>query len=152
MEFFSRPPNGAPWCPTCGSVVLQPSAPKPWPWRINHKTDLLAYLSGLEAETIEWMLAFYVASDLRLIAVEPPVRGNRDSVHVDTGKLICRARQLEAGGMILVHNHPAMTPTPSAQDIEFTQRLRKISAELDVPLLDHFILAGKELIRIGAWI
>lgn len=152
MVFFSRTPQDAPWCPHCGAALVHPSSPKPWPWRINRKDDLLAYLAGLEGETVEWLLAFYVTNDLRLIAVEPPQRGAANSIDVDVAKLLCRARQLEAGGFILVHNHPAGTPRPSQRDIAFTQKLRRLSAELNVPLLDHFILAGRELVRIGDWL
>ena len=152
MTYFTQTPQGAPWCSYCGSLVHYPSAPKPWPWRLNSKEDLLAYLDGLESEVLEWMLTFYVASDLRLIAVEPPVRGGTNWVRVDFAKLIGRAAHFDAGGFILVHNHPGGTPRPSRADLDFTQKLRRISAELNVPMLDHFILAERELIRVGDWI
>jgi hypothetical protein len=40
-------------------------------------------------------------------------------------------------------------PRPSRGDIAFTQRLRRLSNERDVPLLDQFILAENGLVHIG---
>jgi len=152
MTFFNRPPHGASWCGICGTVLDLPASPKPWPWRLKSQEDLLAYLGGLSDEPEEWLLCFYVSTDLRLIAVEPPFRGTADHVLVDCAQLICRAKQLESNGFILVHNHPSGTPRPSVEDIAVSEKLRRISTELDVPLLDHFILTGNKLVRISEWL
>lgn len=139
-------------CSGCGHQVPLPVSPKPWPWRIRNKDDLRAYIDGLDNEPIEWLLAFFVAKDLRLIAVEPAAKGDASSCPVDNAGLICRGRQLDAAGFLLVHNHPSGRAEPSNADIEITQRLRRLSLELNMPLLDHFIFAGGKLVRIGDWI
>ena len=108
----------------------------------------MAYVEGLAEEPLEWLLAFYVASDLRLIAVEPATDAEVGSVALDLGRTVCRAKQLGAAGFILLHNHPSGTARPSAADIALTRKLRRLSNDMDVPLLDHFILAGTELVRI----
>ena len=47
-----------------------------------------------------------------------------------------------AAAIIALHNHPSGDPTPSAEDREVTQRLRAAGELLDIPLLDHVILAA----------
>lgn len=76
-------------------------------------------------------------------------RGSVAEVSIDVGTVIYRARSIGAQGFLLVHNHPSGDPTPSSADIKVTQRLRRISSELDVPLLDHFIVAGTRMEAVG---
>jgi proteasome lid subunit RPN8/RPN11 len=49
----------------------------------------------------------------------------------------------------LVHNHPSGNPKPSQADIRFTNRLKRLSNELDLPLLDHFVVSGSRMERVG---
>ena len=45
--------------------------------------------------------------------------------------------------MILVHNHPSGNNRPSTSDINLTNNLRDAGKFLDLPILDHIIIAGK---------
>ncbi len=45
-----------------------------------------------------------------------------------------------AAAIALVHNHPSGDPTPSENDICFTQTLSKVAGQLGIPLRDHVIL------------
>ncbi len=44
--------------------------------------------------------------------------------------------------MVLVHNHPSGNPNPSASDRELTKNLCQAGAYLDLPVLDHVVVAG----------
>jgi hypothetical protein len=44
---------------------------------------------------VKWLLCFYMAADMRLIAVEPAEKGEASSCPIDPGGLTCRARQLD---------------------------------------------------------
>ena len=46
-----------------------------------------------------------------------------------------------AAGVILVHNHPSGEPTPSTEDIAFTERLCRAALLLGMELVDHVIVA-----------
>mgnify|MGYP000057574681 CR=1 FL=1 len=46
-----------------------------------------------------------------------------------------------AAGVILVHNHPSGDSTPSREDIAVTQRMTNAGQILNIPLLDHIIIA-----------
>lgn len=45
-----------------------------------------------------------------------------------------------AAAIILVHNHPSGDPTPSAEDIAITERLREVGELMGVRVLDHVVI------------
>jgi len=49
--------------------------------------------------------------------------------------------RVRAASLILVHNHPSGDPTPSEEDIRFTEELLKAGRLLDISVLDHIIIA-----------
>jgi DNA repair protein RadC len=48
-----------------------------------------------------------------------------------------------ATSLILCHNHPSGNLQPSDADIAITRRLKESSSIMDISLLDHIIIAGK---------
>ncbi len=49
-----------------------------------------------------------------------------------------------AAGVIVVHNHPSGTPTPSEDDRVVTTQLVEAGRLLDLPVYDHVIVAGNQ--------
>lgn len=47
-----------------------------------------------------------------------------------------------ACAIILVHNHPSGNCTPSPQDMQITENLRKCGELLGIPVKDHIIIGG----------
>ncbi|WP_276949416.1 JAB domain-containing protein [Acetatifactor muris] len=47
-----------------------------------------------------------------------------------------------AANMILVHNHPSGTLSPSKQDTALTDQMIKLCDMMGIPLLDHVIVGG----------
>lgn len=47
-----------------------------------------------------------------------------------------------AASVILVHNHPSGDPTPSEDDLDITQRLRRVGEMVGIEVLDHLILGA----------
>jgi DNA repair protein RadC len=45
-----------------------------------------------------------------------------------------------AAAVIFVHNHPSGDPTPSAEDLEITRRLRQVGDIVGVRVLDHVVI------------
>lgn len=56
--------------------------------------------------------------------------------------------KMKAPKIILVHNHPSGDPTPSKQDIEFTNMVYEIASTLDIQLLDHLVIGNKKYTSI----
>lgn len=49
-----------------------------------------------------------------------------------------------AASVVAFHNHPSGDPTPSADDVELTRRLRAAGTLLGVELVDHIVLGEVE--------
>lgn len=49
-----------------------------------------------------------------------------------------------AHSVVLCHNHPGGTLSPSCEDLEATKRIQGLLKELRVDILDHIIVAGDE--------
>ena len=47
-----------------------------------------------------------------------------------------------AASIIMVHNHPSQDTTPSQEDINATQQVKKAGDIIQVPLLDHVIVGN----------
>lgn len=54
-----------------------------------------------------------------------------------------------AAAMIVVHNHPSGDPTPSAEDIAITQRLRQAGELLGISLLDHVVIGDDRYVSFA---
>ncbi|MFL6742118.1 MAG: JAB domain-containing protein [Sphingomicrobium sp.] len=110
-----------------------------------------AYVESLGHEAREWLLALYVDGHLQLLSVDTVARGDVGGCPIPFWKIIERAHAIKAQGFVLVHNHPSGDPKASTADIQVTRRLAHVSHELNVPLLDHLIVAGNELYEVAEW-
>lgn len=54
-----------------------------------------------------------------------------------------------AASIILVHNHPSGNSTPSEEDINITKKLVEASKFIDIPILDHLIIAGSNFTSLA---
>lgn len=54
-----------------------------------------------------------------------------------------------AAAIIVVHNHPSGDPTPSAEDIAITHRLREAGELLGIRILDHVILGDSRYVSFS---
>jgi DNA repair protein RadC len=54
-----------------------------------------------------------------------------------------------AAAVIVVHNHPSGDPTPSAEDVAITRRLREAGELLGVSLLDHVVIGDERYISFA---
>ena len=48
-----------------------------------------------------------------------------------------------AASIIIFHNHPSGNVNPSKDDIKITETLRAAGSILDIPVLDHIIIGGR---------
>lgn len=113
------------------------------------RSAVKAYVASLGQEALEWLLALYVDMDLHLLAVDTIAQGDVASCQVPFNRIMVHAYLLKAHAYILVHNHPSGDPRPSESDIQITARLARLSADLEVPLLDHLIIAGDQMMSCG---
>jgi len=89
---------------------------------------------------------FYVVllnSSNRIIRVKLVTEGTLTASLVHPREVFRYAITEAAASIILVHNHPSGNPQPSADDIEMTKKLVSAGKLIDIPVLDHLIIAGK---------
>ena len=60
-----------------------------------------------------------------------------------------RALALRAAAIVLIHNHPSGNPIPSSSDKSLTNNMREAGKFLDLPVLDHIIVAGKQYVSFA---
>lgn len=71
-------------------------------------------------------------------------KGGITGVIADPRIIFAAAIKSGATGILLAHNHPAMVLTPSEQDLNFTENLRKLGDMLDINVIDHLIINEEE--------
>jgi DNA repair protein RadC len=95
----------------------------------------------LAHDHVETVLLLLLDEQRRLLREVPLSRGGLDDAIVSVREIARHAINAKARAIILVHNHPSGDPTPSPTDRMLTRRIAGIARELDMPLLDHFIIA-----------
>ena len=113
---------------------------------LNNWERLMDYLNAVLArEKIEQFRVLFLDTRNRLLADEAQARGTVNHTPVYPREVVKRALELHATAIILVHNHPSGDPTPSRDDIEMTQEVKRAAAVLSVVLHDHIIVGN------GTW-
>ncbi len=80
----------------------------------------------------------------RLIAYETLFEGSLMQTSVYPREVVKRALALNAAAVILSHNHPGGSASPSRADEQLTQTLKESLSLVDVKVLDHIIVAGQD--------
>lgn len=78
--------------------------------------------------------------------VTPLYRGTLNSAPVRAAEVFRPAISLGSASIIVAHNHPSGSTTPSSEDFQVTQQLREAGRLLEIALLDHLIIAQ------GCWL
>jgi len=109
---------------------------------IGNWRQLLAYCRASMAESkVEQFRLLFLDRKNALIADEVQQRGTVDQTLVYPREVVKRALELNASGIIMVHNHPSGDPTPSRADIEMTREVRDAAEKLGIAVHDHIIIA-----------
>jgi DNA repair protein RadC len=112
-------------------------------WTIRAPRDvaerLLPDMARLEREELRVLLLNAKNSVLRQSTVYV---GNVSAALVRVAELFRDAVRTHAAGLVVVHNHPSGDPEPSPDDLHLTAEAIAAGRLLDIPLLDHVILAG----------
>ncbi len=97
----------------------------------------------------ETFCALFLDSQNRLLQAEELFRGTLSQTAVYPREVARRTLQVNAAAVILAHNHPSGVAEPSVADRMLTDALRAALAQLDVPVLDHLIVAGNRCVSFA---
>lgn len=101
--------------------------------------------SGQETERL---YAFCLDQDLNLISSTLAAQGGQIAVSCSLGRVLDLALSHRAKGVILAHNHPDGVPFFSKSDLLSTSILFQELLLVDIPLLDHYLLAGEQIVSL----
>jgi DNA repair protein RadC len=108
---------------------------------INGPEDVLEYLSiTMSSLKEEVFKVIYLNSANVILAAEVLFKGTIDQSAVYPRDIIKRAFELNASGLIFVHNHPAGNLRPSRHDVSLNEKLVKACRAVDLTPLDHLII------------
>ncbi len=88
----------------------------------------------------EVFAVLFLDTQHRLIRLEELFRGTLGQTSVYPREVVKRALALNAGAVILAHNHPSGVAEPSRADEYLTQTLKSALALVDVRVLDHLVV------------
>ena len=101
------------------------------------------YCSLISDCTVEVLGVVYLDAELGVLRVD--VRGGGEGhVEADLRQIMASALNLNAHGIILMHNHPSGNTTPSRSDKMFTRQVAIAMEAIDVTVLDHIIVCPSE--------
>ncbi len=100
----------------------------------------------VQGRGMECFGAIFADQQHRHIATQIMFEGSVDRTAVYPRNLMKRALELDAKGLILFHNHPGGAPYASQEDMQLTRLMVEACRPLDIKVLDHFLLAGKDVI------
>lgn len=96
----------------------------------------------------EAFAALYLDAQHRLIEDEILFRGTLTETAVHPREVARNALRHNAAAVIVAHNHPSGTLSPSEADRQLTQRLSKALELLDIRLLDHLIVTDRDWLSL----
>ena len=105
-------------------------------------------LASLRHETIEQFQVLFLDARTRLISAETMARGTINHAPVYPREIARRALELHATSVVLVHNHPSGTPTPSREDVAMTRDILRALHPLGIAVQDHLIVAGDQCVSM----
>jgi DNA repair protein RadC len=103
-------------------------------------------LTGCLAEVFS---CIWLNSKHQVLAYDELFHGTIDQSSIYPREVVRRALELNAAAVILAHNHPSGSTTPSPADLTITARLQSVLALVDVRLLDHFIVGDGEPLSLA---
>jgi DNA repair protein RadC len=120
-----------------GPVMTSPQILRDW---------LRLYCAGLEHEVF---LVLYLDANHRLIESQELFRGTLTQTSVYPRELVKGALARNAAALAVAHNHPSGQAEPSRADEFLTQTLKSTLSLVDVRIIDHFVVAGDQVVSLA---
>lgn len=102
----------------------------------------------------EIFAALFLDNRHGVIAYEELARGTVDGASVYAREVVKSALKHNAAAVIFAHNHPSGVREPSAADRVLTEKLKSALAQVEIRVLDHFVIGDGEPVSFAerGWI
>lgn len=125
------------------ALVREGSIPVEWDKTVREAGDVARLMTPLVADLDReafWVLL--LDGKNRVIGINVVAVGSLTACLVHSREVFKPAIVGSAASVVLVHNHPSSDPTPSAEDVTLTRRLRDAGALLGIGVLDHLVVTA----------
>lgn len=85
----------------------------------------------------------------KVIATEKISQGGLTGTVIDTRMILKYAIDVRATSIIISHNHPSENKQASEADINITRKIKNAAEIMDITLLDHIVVAGKNYLSFA---
>jgi DNA repair protein RadC len=111
---------------------------------ITTSSDAVIYLmDGFDRDTMalqEQFVVMYLNRSNRILGIYKASKGGITGTVADPRVILAIALKVAAVSLIISHNHPSGSLTPSIADEELTRKIKEAAKLMDIKLLDHLIV------------
>ena len=87
---------------------------------------------------------------LNVLKIKNIAMGGSNFVNITMKDILQEAVRENSPKIILAHNHPSGSATPSLQDIKITKKIEQAASLLGIQVLDHIVIGNNEYTSIMA--
>ena len=133
-------------------TLVPPSTERPQFLSVQDTARYLLPLYGVG--TVERFGVMLLDARNRLLSTRIVFVGSLDGVVTHPREVYREAAIVGAAALVVFHNHPSGDPTPTAEDLLLTRRMRDAGEVLGIELLDHVVLSdtGYVSLRERGWV
>ena len=106
------------------------------------------YMEKLRHQEKENVLLLLLDNKLQLIEEYKISLGTVNASLLSVRDVFIEALRCRASRIMLLHNHPSGDPSPSAQDIAISGKIKEAGELMDITLIDHIILGDGRYVSL----
>jgi len=99
---------------------------------------------NLRERNREIFMVIFLDGQNQIIRMEELFSGSLTTSAIYPREVVQKVLNYDAASVILVHNHPSGSLTPSRSDRSVTKKLQTALSSIDVDVLDHLIVGGND--------
>lgn len=122
------------------------------------ETSLSNYLDAMDYannvlcnSSVEKLLVITLNNKLEVISSNIVAQGYSNHAKIEPYKIVERAINDKATSIVIAHNHPHCSSTPSQGDIDFTLTIINLLSPMKIKLRDHIIVGEKECCSMSVY-
>lgn len=122
------------------SIRIAKARKYPFEKIINPEVLAEYFMESLRHLHEEYFIVVFLDTKCKMTGHKIVSKGSLTASIVHPREVYKLAISRSAHSIIVLHNHPSGDPTPSAEDIQITKRLKSAGEVIGIPLLDHIII------------
>lgn len=107
---------------------------------INDPKEVYQLFYNLRFQPNEVLKALYLDNNFNLKKTVDLAIGSSNRALISPGDIFFHAAKIHSENLILLHNHPTGSPTPSVDDLAFTRKVQNSCNLVGIHFIDHVII------------